>query len=190
MAETILNASARAKQSSKFREKGFVPGVIYGDSITDADSVKFETLALKKVIDKHGANAKVWIMYNDTKKFGFIKEVQRDGVTGSVRHIDVQIVSKGRVMELEIPVIFKGEDSLARTGLQLQVYKAIVPVSGTMDLMPDAIYVDVADMQLGDSITLNNLGLDPKLEVLDHDDAVYGMIIGQATEETAEAAAE
>ncbi len=186
MEETILNASARPKQSGRFREKGFVPGVIYGDTIAEADSVKFETIALNKVIAKHGANAKVWINYNDSKKFGFIKEVQRDNVSGRIRHIDVQIVSKGRVMELDIPVIFKGEDGLARTGLQLQVYKAEVAVSGTMDLMPDSITVDVSNMQLGDSITSINLALDKQLKVLEPENTVYGVIINQPVDATAE----
>lgn len=185
MEEIILNATERTKQSGKFRERGFVAGVLYGDGVAAANSVKFETVALNKVLAGHGSNAKVCIKYNDSKKFGFIKEVQRDAISGLVTHIDVQIVSKDHEIKLQIPVIFKGEDVLALKQLQLKVYKSEITVSGTMDLMPDAIYVDVSDMKLGDSITVNNFHLDKQLNLSEKEDTVYG-IIYQPINETAE----
>lgn len=185
MEENILNAIERTKQSGKFRERGFVAGVVYGDSITAANSVKFETVALNKVLVRHGSNAKVCINYNDSKKLGFIKEVQRDALSGLVTHIDVQIVSKDHEIKLQIPVIFKGEDVLALKQLQLQVYKSEITVSGRMDLMPDAIHVDVSDMKVGDSITPNHFNLDKQLNVSEKEDTVYGMIY-QSINETAE----
>ena len=177
MGETILNASARPKQSGRFREKGFLPGVIYGANIANAISVKFETKPLRKVIAKHGDNAKVWVLHDNDKKFGFIKEVQRDVVSGQIRHIDVQIVSKDQEIKLVIPIVFQGVEALVRLGLQLQVYKPETTVSGTMDLMPNAIHVDVSEMQLGDSITADKFGLDEQLNMLDPEDTVYGVII-------------
>lgn len=176
MEENILNAIERNKQSGRFREKGFVAGVVYGDGITSANSVKFETIALNKVLARHGSNAKVCINYNDSKKLGFIKEVQREALSGLVTHIDVQIVSKDHEIKLQIPIIYKGEDFLALRQLQLQVHKAEITVSGTMDLMPDAIHVNVSDMKLGDTITLSDLNLDQQLNVSEKDNAVYASI--------------
>lgn len=186
MGETILIAIERAKQPGKFREKGFVPGVIYGDSIDMANSVKFEAAALSDVLIRHGSNAKVWIKYNNSKKFGFIKEVQRDAISRLITHIDVQIVSKEHQIKLQIPVIYKGEEVLALRQLQLQVYKPDITVLGMMDMMPDAIHVDVSDMKLGDAITLNNFDLDKQLKVSENEDTVYGMIINQPINMTAE----
>jgi large subunit ribosomal protein L25 len=182
MEKTILMASERAKKTGKFREKGYVAGVLYGDSIAVAHTVKFETTAINKVIASHGSNAKVWIKYKDDSKLGFIKEVQRDAISQLVTHLDVQIVSKDHEIKLEIPINFKGEDDLAIRKLQLQVYKSSVTVSGMMDLLPDAIYVEVADMTLGDAITLDRLDLDQRLKVNDKEDTVYGMIINQPVE--------
>ena len=177
MEEIILEAIERAKQPGKFRESGFIPGVLYGDSIDVATSVKFEAIALKKVLTCHGSNAKVWIKYNNNKKFGFIKEVQKHPVSGSVIHIDVQMVSKDHEIKLQVPIAFKGEDDLRHRELQLQVYKSEITVFGKMDLIPDAIYVDVSEKKLGDTITLNNFNLDKQLNVSEKEDEVYGMII-------------
>lgn len=179
MEKTILTAIERTKQSGKFREKGFVAGVLYGDDINGANSVKFESSALDKVLARHGSNAKVWINFHNNKKLGFVKEVQRDLLSGCVNHIDVQMVSKDHEIRLQIPVIFKGEDMLTQRQLQLQVHNSELTVWGMIDLMPDAICVDVSDMNLGDSITLKNFELDKLLKVGEKEDAVYGIIAYQ-----------
>ena len=177
MEEIILEAIERVKQSGKFKEIGFVPGVLYGDSVTGATSVKFDTIALKKVIARHGSNAKVWIKYDNNKEFGFIKEVQKDAISGNITHIDVQIVAKDHEIKLQLPIVFKGDDSLKNIQLQLQVYKSEINVSGKMALMPDAIYVDVSEKKLGDTITLKDFDLDKQINVIENEDEVYGAII-------------
>lgn len=183
MEETILNAIERVKQSGKFKEKGFVPGVLYGDSIAVAKPVKFRAAALNETLTRHGSNAKVEINYNDSVKSGFIKEVQRNAISGAITHVDVQIVSKDQQIKLRIPVIFKGEDVLGLKQLQLQVYKADVSVLGMMNLMPDALYVDVSNMKLDDSITVRNFDLDKQIKVNEKEDAVYGVIINHPSNE-------
>lgn len=177
MKEIILEAIERTEKPGKFKEIGFIPGVLYGDSVTGGTSVKFDTLALKKILTSHGSNAKVWIKYNNTKKFGFIKEVQRNPVSpGKITHIDVQLVSKDHEIKLQIPIVFKGEEELKSRLLELHVYKSEITVQGKMDLMTDAIYVDVSQKELGDTITLNNLDLDKQLKVIEEEDTIYGTI--------------
>lgn len=177
MEEIILEAIERTKQVGKFRESGFVSGVLYGDSVTVASSVKFDALAIKKVLARHGSNAKVWINFNKNKKFGFIREVQKHPVSGSVIHIDVQIVSNDHQLKLQIPIVFQGEDNLKQRQLQLKVYKSEITVFGKVALMLDAIYIDVSEKKLGAAITLNNLHLDKQLKVSEKEDTVFGMII-------------
>lgn len=177
MEETILKAVERIKKPGKVIEKGFVPGVLYGDSISEVTMVNFEEQALKKVLSSHGSNAKVWIRLNNDKRFGFIKEVQKHPVSGNVTHIDVQIVSKDHKLKLQIPIVFKGEDDLKQKLLQLQVYKSEITVLGKMDFMLDAIYVDVSEKKLGDTITLKDFDLDKQLKVSEKEDVIYGIII-------------
>lgn len=177
MEEILLQAIERNEQPGRFKENGFVPGVLYGDSVAAATSVKFDALALKKVLASHGSNAKIWILLNDNKKFGFIKEVQKNPVSGNIIHVDVQIVSRDHEQKLQIPIFFKGEEDLKQKLLQLQVYKSEITVSGKMDLMLDAIYVDVSEKKSGDTITLNDFNLDKQLKVNEKEDVIYATII-------------
>lgn len=175
MENVTLEAIARAKKPGKFKEAGFVPGILYGDAVAEATSVKFDVLALNKVINTNGKNAKVWVHLNENKQFGYIKEVQRHPMTRDILHIDVQIVSVDHEIKKMIPITFKGEEALKHRLLSLLTYKAEVTVFGKMALMPDTIIIDVAEMALGEDIVLANLNLDVNLKV-DKEDIVYATI--------------
>ncbi|MDF2943300.1 MAG: rRNA E-loop-binding protein [Herbinix sp.] len=174
MNEITLDAIERA--DGKFKENGYVAGILYGDGVEKATAVKFEEKSLNRLLTSHGNSAKLWININNSKKFGFIKEVQRKHLVRTVTHVDVQIVSKDHEIKIAIPITYKGDDVLRTKQLQLQVYKSEITVFGKMALMPDGIEVDVSEMNLNDTITLDKLGLD-KLLKIENEDAVYGTII-------------
>ncbi len=175
MEETILDAVERKIQPKQCREAGFTPGVLYGDSVSKAISVQFETSALKKVIASHGWNAKVWVKYGGSKKFGFIKEVQRHPVSATVIHIDVFLVSQDHEVNLQIPINFEGRDNL--DNVLLQVLKSELDVIGKVTLMPESVVVDVSNMVLGDTITSEDFNLDKQLKINESENEVYGIII-------------
>jgi len=171
MEKVILNALERPTGHKKFREEGFIAGVIYGDSVKEATSVKFELMPLKKILGKHGSN------YLEDSKFGFIKEIQRDPVTAKITHIDVQLVSKDHEIKLQLPISFKGEENLIDNLLDLKIYKSEIDVFGSMALMPDSLSIDVANKKLGDTITIKDFSLDKLIKVTDKEDEVYATII-------------
>lgn len=176
MEQIILNAEKRIKKSKKFREEGFIPGVIYGDSSAEANSVKFEEVPVKKILSKHGSNVKLWINYEDEKKFGFIKEIQRHPVTNKIIHLDVQLASKDHEIKVQIPIMFKGDSDLKAKQLQLQIQKQEVDVLGKIDLIPEVITVDVSGKKLGDAITSKDFNLDKGIKIHDKSDEIYGSI--------------
>ena len=177
MEKVILDAFERIPGNKKFKEDGFIAGVIYGDNIKEAISVKFELLPLKKILGKHGSNAKVWVKYGEDKKFGFVKAIQRHPVSAKINHIDIQIVSLDHEIKLQLPISFKGEANLIDNLLQLQVQKSEIDVFGNMALMPDVVTIDISDKKLGDTITINDFDLDKKIKITDEEDQIYAAII-------------
>ncbi|MFZ3172731.1 MAG: 50S ribosomal protein L25 [Carboxydocellales bacterium] len=189
MEETILNAMERSTEARRFRESGYIPGVLYGDNISKTIPVKFETSEVRKILAKHGSNAKVWVKHGDNKSFGFIKEVQRNAITRQFCHIDVHLVSQNHEVKMQIPIIFKGRESLKQKILLLQVYKSELEVFGKASLMPDVAVVDVSEKELGDTININDFNLDKQIKITDSKDEVYGIISqqsGQSVEEPTE----
>lgn len=186
MEQVILNALERTVNNKRFNEEGFIAGVMYGDGSTEATAVKFELIPLRKILGKHGSNAKVVVKYGEEEKTGFIKEIQRHPVTAKITHIDVQLVSKDHEIKLQLHIAFKGEENLIAQRLQLQVQKPEVDVFGKMAIMPDALSVDVSQMKLGDAVTIKNFELDEQIKVTDKDDEVYASITQMKEEEEEE----
>ncbi len=193
MEQIILNAAKRTAETKRFREEGFIPGVIYGDSIAEADSVKFEEIPLKKILIKHGSNVKLWVKCGDNKKFGFIKEIQRHPVSNKVIHLDVQLVSKDHEVKLQIPIVFKGETALRKRQLQLQTHKLEVEVVAKIGLVPEVLNIDVSEKNSGDVITSKDFNLDNQIKIHDKENEVYANITKleyEAVEESNEEKAE
>lgn len=180
MEQIILKAEKRTKETKKFREEGFIPGVIYGDCVAKSDSVKFEKVTLMKILAKHGSNVKLWIKRGDDKKFGFIKEIQRHPVSNKIIHLDVQLVSKDHEVKVQVPITFNGEEALAKNQLQLQIQKPQVDVLGKIDLIPEVIHVNVSEKNAGDAITLKDLNLDNQLKIHDKENEIYATITKMA----------
>ncbi len=176
MEETILTAGKRDRKGGKFREQGYIAGVIYGDKAGASNPVKFKSSDLHQILKSHGRNARVTVLYDNTKKLGFIKEIQKDPLSQQITHVDVQVVSRDQEVKLQVPLIFSGEEELSARQLLLMVVKPEVTVLGTMDAVPEAIAVDVAQLNAGDSITVGNLTIDPQLKVSEREDVVFASI--------------
>lgn len=191
MGEIILNALQRSAKSGKAKESGFIPGVLYGEGVKSPVSVKFDELALKKVLTSHGANAKIWVNYENNKVFGFIKDIQREPVTMNLVHVDVQLVSKNQEVKMQLPISFKGKENLVLKQLDLYVNKIEIDVLGDASLMPDVVDVDVTEMKLGETITSKNFSLNPQLKISGDTNEIYATVTylkGATIEQKPEAA--
>ncbi len=175
MKQIIIEALESPRKSGKFKEEGFVRGVLYGEGLEGAASVKFDATVIKNLISQHGTNAKVWVKYDGSKKFGLVKEVQIDPLSNKILHIDVQIIAKDQKMHLLVPVYFSGEESLKSNQLEFNIYKHEVSLTGEINLMPEYIEVDVSTLDAGDQITYEDLKLNKKL-VTDDEEMVYGVV--------------
>ncbi len=189
MQETILNAEERNAKSGKFKEAGYVPGVLYGDGIDEPTSVKFNESSLRKILSKYGSHAKLWIQYNDNKKFGFIKDIQKHPVSQQILHMDVQIVSKDHSIKMQLPIIFNGENALKQNLLHLQIQKSNIELIGKIAFMPDSVQVDVSDKEHGYMITAKDFDLNEEIKIVNPDE-IYGSIghlrVSPLEEETSE----
>lgn len=175
MERIILQAESRTGKPKATRAKGLVPGILYGKG-EEAIPVSFQEIPLRKILTKHGYNAKVWIDLNDQQKFGFIKDVQKHPVEDKVLHIDVQMVSQDQELKMLLPITFIGMEELEKRLFIVQPMKTEVEVIGRMNIMPNQIVIDVSEKELGDTITFQEFALDPEIKNNDPEDEIYAVI--------------
>ena len=175
MEETILRATVRTESPKKIRNSGFTPGVL-NESDTTSTAVQFDTIALNKVLARHGSNAKIWVSMETGKRFGYIKEVQKHPVEAKVLHVSIQLLTKGQEVKMHLPITFHGRDGLEHLSLQLQVLKSEIEVEGIGTDMPDTVMSDLTAKKLGDTITAADFNLPKGIRVLDAPQEIYAVI--------------
>jgi large subunit ribosomal protein L25 len=192
-----LKAEARERvgkgSARQLRRNGKVPAVIYGDKQPPlAIALPYKDIHLK--IHAGGFMTTVATIDVDGKKIQVLpKEYQLDPVRDFTMHVDFLRVSKSSRVEVEVPVHFANEEAspgLKRGGV-LNVVRHTVEVSCPANAIPDAIEVDLTDLEIGDSIHISAVKLpkDVTPTITDRDFTI-ATIAGSASARSEEAGEE
>lgn len=159
------------KKVAKLRKDGLVPGVVYGPGV-DPISVQVEDGVFTKLYRQAGTYTPVHLTIGSKKKIAMIKDVDRDPVKGTVRHISFHAVKANEPVIAEVPVhlIGEGESEAEKNGLIiLQALDKIEVKALPMDL-PEAIEISTVDLkEAGEKLTLGDATLAEGVEFVEHD---------------------
>lgn len=154
--DRVGKGSARA-----IRRNGQVPAVIYGDK----EAPLAIALSYKDVYYKiHGGGFMTTIATIDVggQKIRVLpKDYQLDPVKDMPLHVDFLRVTSGSVVTVAVPVHFENEDKspgLTRGGV-LNVVRHEVELVCPADAIPDSITVDLAGLEIGDSVHISAVTL-------------------------------
>ena len=191
-----LKAEARERvgkgSARELRRNGRVPAVIYGDKQA-ALSISLDYKELYYKI--HGGGFLHTVATIDVKgdKIRVLpKDYQLDPVKDFPTHVDFLRVSANSRIKVEIPVHFINQDTsvgLKRGGI-LNIVRHEVEFLCPVDAIPDAITVDLATVDIGQSVHISAVKLPEGLKPTIDRDVTIATIVspGGALEEAAPAA--
>lgn len=161
----VLEAAARDRAGKgatrAFRREGLVPGVIYGGG-HDVVLLNMDPRVLKARMRKKGFFATQFHVDVAGEKHRVLpKDVQFHPVTDVPMHIDFLRVTDRTRVTVDIPVRFINEDAAPglETGGVLSVVRHTVEVATAAGDIPEGIVVDLAGMEIGDSVRIGNITL-------------------------------
>jgi large subunit ribosomal protein L25 len=210
MEVTDLAAQVRKEQKKgparRLRQSGFVPAIFYGRSAENM-LLAVKNDALVKLHKNKKDHAFIKLIIDDGKKkiekLSLIKELQVQPLTGKFYHADFYEVDMKHKLTVEVSLRFIGKPVGVDNGGELQHIKRELKVSCLPADLPDHIDVDVAALDIGDSIKVRELTIPAGLTVLDLPDSAVAAVaivkiakieepVAEAvvTEEGAEAVAE
>lgn len=158
------------KANKGLRNEGKIPGVIYGKGM-ESIPVTFNYDAFKKIWSKSGETDLIDIkLGSDTYKI-LIKNVQYNPVSDKIDHTELYKPDLTEKIEVQVPVEVIGEDKnefvKAGEAMIFYVVDEITVKALPMDL-PHDFTVDVANMAIGEGVTVAQLDYDKeKVEVID-----------------------
>ena len=197
-----LQATARAKvgkgAARAERRAGRVPCVIYGEGKAPL-GITVDHIEINKLIYNGHFLTTLFNIEVEGKKHRVIpRDYQLHPVKDYPVHIDFLRVSKGAEVEVEVPVHFLNADTAPaiKQGGTLNIVSHAVSLRVAAESIPEAIEVDVAKYNFGDSIHLSAITLPNNAVWTGHGDdtlatitAPSGLKEAQEEEEAAAAAA-
>jgi len=192
MAQYDLQAIARTKKGKSYRKqlmaRGWVPAVIYGKKI-ESLPVELEWRSLYDVMTAGGRNAIISMKVENAGDYQvMVKDMQYDPIKQFLMHVDFQQISMDDAIQVNVPIYITGE---VKEGI-LQVLLRELGVSCLPGNIPEGINVDVSQLQVGDTVTVNDLEVPEGVTVMDEPEATVLTVSSEAAEpaETEEEAVE
>lgn len=168
-----------------------MPAVVYGGS-ADVQMVTLSARALRKELR---TNPRFFSSLLELKIAGksvrvVPREAQLHPVTDEALHLDFIRVAKGATVTIEVPVLFLNEETSVgiKRGGVLNVVRRQIEMLCPADSIPENIVVDLAEMEIGDSVHISQVevpeGVTPT--ITDRDFTIC-TIVGKGAQETEEA---
>ena len=173
MSEQVnLNATNReveGKSSSRqLRRSGSVPAVIYGG---EKDPIRISILEkdIAKAAEIPGFATQILnINISGEEQNVIVKEIQRHPATQRVLHADLQRVNPDTKISISVPVRFLNEDSCMGVKMHGGAISRLInniDITCLASNLPEYLEVDVAELDVGDSIFLSALDLPEGVEI-------------------------
>ncbi|MFL2706725.1 MAG: 50S ribosomal protein L25/general stress protein Ctc [Gammaproteobacteria bacterium] len=163
------NREAEGKSSSRqLRRAGSIPAVIYGGE-KEPIKISFLEKDIAKASEIPGFSTQILnINIGGDDQNVIVKELQRHPATQRVLHADLQRVNPDTKISISVPVRFLNEDNCK--GVKMHG-GAISRLINNIDItclalnLPEYLEVDVAELDVGDSVFLSALNLPEGVEI-------------------------
>src|SRR5688500_1094257 len=156
-----LRERAGKGASRALRREGRVPAVIYGGK-DEPIAIHLEAKELVRQLNLgHFMNSIVMIDVGGKSVRTLPKDVALHPVTDRPTHVDFLRLSKDAKIQVAVPVLFINEEEspgLKRGGV-LNVVRHELELICESDKIPDDIQLDVAGLDIGDSIHISHVNL-------------------------------
>ena len=199
MSDFVLNAEPRSDMgkgaSRRLRRSGRVPAIVYGAG-KDPVSISLDHNELKHQLENEAFFSHILtVKIGSDEDSTIVKDVQRLPGTPHILHMDLQRVSAKEKIRVHVPLHFLNEAKCpgVKEGGVIAHNLTEVEVQCLPKDLPEYIEVDLANMNLNDTIHMSDLKLPEGAELWEllhgeeHDQAVASIHMPRAAVEVEEA---
>ncbi|MBB2481438.1 50S ribosomal protein L25/general stress protein Ctc [Bacillus sp. APMAM] len=156
----VLEAKKRNnKQHSELqqlRNNGNIPAVVYGYKIENTP-IYVNEAEFTRTIREAGRNGVISLNLEGQKQNVILNEYQEDSLKKNIVHLDFLAVDLSAEIEANVRIEIVGESAGVKDGGVLQQPVHELSVTAKPNDIPDAIRVDVANLQVGETITVADI---------------------------------
>ncbi|MBF7017904.1 50S ribosomal protein L25/general stress protein Ctc [Staphylococcus durrellii] len=155
--KSIIRQGKQTRSDLKtLRNSGKVPAIVYGYG-TKNTSVKVDEVEFIKVIREVGRNGVIELTVGSKTIKVMVSDYQFDPLKNQITHIDFLAINMSEERTVEVPVQLIGEAAGANEGGVVEQPLFDLEVTATPDNIPEAIEVDITELQVNDSISVGDI---------------------------------
>ncbi|NUT51609.1 MAG: 50S ribosomal protein L25/general stress protein Ctc, partial [Saccharothrix sp.] len=154
MSEVRISAEPRTEfgkgGARRTRRAGKIPAVLYGHG-EKPKHVALPALEFAAALRRGGMNQLFTIEVTDgTKELALPKALQRDPIKDTIDHVDLLLVRKGEMVQVELRINLVGEHE--KGGLLVHDNDTLT-VQADATALPEAIEYSIEGLAIGESVT-------------------------------------
>jgi large subunit ribosomal protein L25 len=175
----------------RLRQTGQVPAVLYGPK-TESVLLSVNKSDLDLVLKK-GRSSQIilnLVIQNNGETYtrpAMIKELQVHPVSRRYLHIDFYEIDMDRKITVGVRVVTTGKSVGVERGGILQIIRRELEVQCLPFEVPESIVIDITDLDMGDSVHVEDISLDGEVEFLGESNLTVVTILTPKLEEEPEA---
>jgi large subunit ribosomal protein L25 len=149
------------------RRDGKIPAILYGPN-TEPLKLTIDQADLDPIFKSGAVSQKLLRLRIDgvdgTSRV-MIKEMQKHPVSHNLLHMDLYQVTMDQKIKVMVPVLTTGKSAGVEMGGMLQIIRRELEVFCLPDQIPENITIDISDMNIGDSLHVEELELEGDVEI-------------------------
>jgi large subunit ribosomal protein L25 len=166
--QTTVRKTTGNSPARSLRRSGQIPAVLYGPKIEPV-LLAVNVKDLENVLKQGNAFQVILrlVIQNGKKKTkaAMIRELQTHPVSGNFIHIDFYEIDMKRQINVMVPVVTKGQSVGVENGGMLNIVRREIELLCLPGDIPEAIEIDITDLDIGDSIHIEDIPLGENVEV-------------------------
>ena len=195
----VFEAQVRSElgrgHSRRLRQVGKVPAVLYGGGADPVGLVFDHNKVLRALENEATFSHILTLRFDGKEETAILKDLQRHPSRPIIMHMDFQRVSESQKIRVHVPIHFLNQETSvgAKKGGVVTHNLVDIEVSCLPMHLPEFIEVDMAKVDLGDSVHLSDIKLPPGVAIVelmhgpDHDQIVAAIQAGRVAAEASDA---
>jgi large subunit ribosomal protein L25 len=157
----------------RLKRNGLVPGILYGKGREPIPVFVVEK-QFAKTLKIHGYRGLFALQLGGEPKpfMVLIREIQKNPINGRLNHVDFWMVDMDQKIDSTVGIILTGEDKVIEKGAVLQMGAKEVVINCLPRDIPDSLYCDVSQLEIGDKKTIGDLEVPEGVEVVSDPDTL------------------
>jgi large subunit ribosomal protein L25 len=175
--EVTERETTGSRVSKRLRKEGLVPGVLYGSGKPRAFVVDERELR-RALGGEHGTHAILDVVLEgqQTAHHAILKDYQLDPRRSALLHVDLHEVRLDRPIQTQVAVELTGDaKGVGLGGLLTQVVREVT-VEALPMAVPERLEVDVAELDIGDSVRISDIVQPEGMTILDDPESVVASV--------------